>query len=110
MNNTRTEYAGLSWSAEDVQTLRPAWGIDRCEAWLAENQKHIRDRLCELGWEVMEDLLPRKSAEDRLADARQAGASWACAACGRQIHDAEPPRVCARCGAHDKFVEVPDED
>lgn len=57
-------YADLRWSAEDVQTLRPDWSLERCENWLIANEKYIRDRLCELGWDVIETLLPRESESD----------------------------------------------
>lgn len=50
-------YAELVWQPEDVQTLRPDWSRERCEEWLAANQKYIRDRLCELGWDVIEMML-----------------------------------------------------
>ena len=63
-----TTYAELSWSPADVQTLRPGWSIEKCEEWLNANEKYLRDRLCELGWEVMTDLLPTKTKDDRLAD------------------------------------------
>ena len=51
------KHGELSWVAEDVQTLRPEWTLDACEEWLGSNGKYLRDRLCELGWEVMGDLL-----------------------------------------------------
>lgn len=64
----KKEFAELSWRADDVQTLRPAWSLAKCEEWLCANEKYVRDRLCELGWDVMESLLPAKTQEDRLAD------------------------------------------
>lgn len=45
-------YANVEWSPEDVQVLRPDWSLERCADWLQTNQKYIRDRLVELGWEV----------------------------------------------------------
>lgn len=50
-------YADVIWQPEDIQTLRPNWSLERCEEWLAANQKYIRDRTIELGWEVIETLL-----------------------------------------------------
>jgi hypothetical protein len=29
---------------------------DKAEEFLSNNQRHIQDRMCELGWEVIEDL------------------------------------------------------
>jgi hypothetical protein len=50
-------YAELSWCAEDVQTLREDLTIEQAEAFLERNERHLRDRLCELGWDVLGDLL-----------------------------------------------------
>lgn len=51
-------YAELAWTAHDVKTLADKWTLEQCEEWLASNDHHIRDRLCELGWNVIENLLP----------------------------------------------------
>lgn len=51
------KYAIVSWTVEDVQTLRPDWSDQKCEEWLYANQRYIQDRLVELGWQVIEDLL-----------------------------------------------------
>ena len=51
------QYAKVVWTAEDIQTLRPDWTLERCEEWLESNQRYIQDRLVELGWEVIETLL-----------------------------------------------------
>ena len=51
------KYATVSWTADDVQTLRPEWSVEKCEEWLESNQRCIQDRLVELGWEVIENLL-----------------------------------------------------
>lgn len=52
-----TYYAELRWSAGDVQTLRPDLTDDQAEAFLHRNEKHLRDRLCELGFGVMTTFL-----------------------------------------------------
>jgi hypothetical protein len=52
------KYATVTWTADDVQTLRPEWSTEKCEEWLEMNQRYIQDRLVELGWEVIEALLP----------------------------------------------------
>lgn len=54
---TANQYAKVVWTAEDIQTLRPDWTLERCEEWLESNQRYIQDRLVELGWEVIETLL-----------------------------------------------------
>lgn len=55
----KRRFAKLSWCAEDVMMVDSAGGMNRAEAeqWLKENQNRIRDRLCELGFEVINDLL-----------------------------------------------------
>lgn len=60
MSERRTvvkKYAELSWDVEDVLTLRPKWGRGKAAEWLAANERHLRDRLVEVGWSVMEDLM-----------------------------------------------------
>jgi hypothetical protein len=55
-------HACTRWSAHDVKALRPEWSVEKCEEWLAENERHIQDRLVELGWEIIGNLLPPKKA------------------------------------------------
>lgn len=51
------EFAKVVWQAGDIQALRPNWTDEKAEKWLESNQRHLQDRLVELGWEVIEDLL-----------------------------------------------------
>lgn len=53
-------YASVRWLPEDVQALRPEWSLEQCAEWLDNNSRHIEDRLVELGWDVINDLLPSK--------------------------------------------------
>lgn len=57
------KYAQLSWSAEDVQAIREDWTLEQCEEALSNIQNRVRDRLCELGWDVLETLLPETADE-----------------------------------------------
>ena len=50
-------YAKVEWTAEDVLTIRPDMTEEQAEEFLQSNEKHLRDRLIELGWDVMESLL-----------------------------------------------------
>ncbi len=50
-------YANVSWHPSDVQSLRPNWSLKKCEEELSKNAKYIQERMVELGWEVIEDLL-----------------------------------------------------
>jgi hypothetical protein len=52
-----SQYAKVVWTAEDVKTLKPDWTDEQATEWLAVNQKHIQERLVEMGWEVMNALM-----------------------------------------------------
>lgn len=54
MNNT---YAKVEWTVDDVLTLRPEWTREKAEEFLDINEKHIQNRIVELGWEVIESML-----------------------------------------------------
>ena len=54
---SKTKYAKMSWAVEDVLELRPNWTEEQAMEFLSNNQNRIRDRLIELGWEVIEDLI-----------------------------------------------------
>jgi len=56
-------YAQLRWVAEDILEIRPEWTKQQAEEWLACNERRIQERTCELGWEVIECLLPPKGGE-----------------------------------------------
>jgi hypothetical protein len=50
----------IVWCWEDVKTLRENWSDEDCQLWLEGNGGYLKDRSIELGWDVMEDLLPPK--------------------------------------------------
>ena len=57
-------YAKVNWTVEDVLSIRPHWTAERAEEELIANEKYIRERLTEVGWNVLEALLPEaKEAE-----------------------------------------------
>jgi hypothetical protein len=51
------KFATVSWTVDDILTLRSDWTEDQAEEWLIKNQKYIQSRLVELGWEVIETLM-----------------------------------------------------
>lgn len=51
------KFATVSWTVEDVLEIRPEWTPEQAKTWLEDNQKSMRDRLIELGWQVMENLM-----------------------------------------------------
>jgi hypothetical protein len=57
-------YAVVTWRAEDVQSIKKDWSLPRCEEWLEDNEDNMKDRLTELGWEVMGALLMMEDDED----------------------------------------------
>jgi len=57
------EYAKVVWRAEDVKSINGAWSLEKCEEWLQDNERHISDRLIELGWDVMDTLLKMEGEE-----------------------------------------------
>ena len=57
-------YAVVTWRAEDVQSIKKDWSLPRCEEWLEDNEDNMKDRLTELGWEVMGALLMMEDDDD----------------------------------------------
>jgi len=58
------DYASVTWRAEDVHYLKPSWTLPRCEEWLEDNEDNIKDRLTELGYEIMSALLSTEEDDD----------------------------------------------
>ena len=58
------EYAKVVWRAEDVKAIKSAWSLEKCEEWLQDNDRHISDRLIELGWEVLDTLLQMEADDE----------------------------------------------
>ena len=57
-------YAEVTWRAEDVQSIKKDWSLPRCEEWLEDNEDNMKDRLTELGWEVMGALLMMEDEDE----------------------------------------------
>jgi len=53
-------YAELSWTIEDVKCIWPEATDEQAEEFLANNEGRLRDRLTELGWDILSELLPTK--------------------------------------------------
>ena len=60
------EYAKVVWRAEDVKSINGAWSLEKCEEWLQDNERHISDRLIELGWDVMDTLLQMEDDDEEV--------------------------------------------
>lgn len=59
------KFAQLAWTPGDVQTHKPDWTEEQCREWLAQHQKHIQNRLCELGNELIGTLVELEDYEVR---------------------------------------------
>jgi hypothetical protein len=46
-------WATVEWLPEDIKTLKPEWSDEECLSFLERNETKIRDRIIELGWEVI---------------------------------------------------------
>lgn len=67
-DETRKTWARVVWTPGDVQSIQPDLTDAEAEAFLDNNEKHIRDRLIELGHDVIRDLLDFDDAEDEEGD------------------------------------------
>lgn len=50
----------ITWSAEDIQSLRPELSIEQAEQLLGEFSKTLHERSIEEGWYIIRDLLSIK--------------------------------------------------
>lgn len=46
-------YATVTWTPEDVKTLRPKWSLDRCADALFGLEGALEDAMIQRGWEVL---------------------------------------------------------
>jgi hypothetical protein len=60
VNENKIMKRTITWSAEDIATVKPDWTEEQCEEWLDDNWGHIQDRMIELGWEVIDCSLPQE--------------------------------------------------
>jgi hypothetical protein len=50
-------FAVVRWSQDDILSLRPEWTVKRASQFLEDIEKHIRDRMIETGWFVIEHFI-----------------------------------------------------
>lgn len=58
------EYACVVWRAEDVQSLRPSWPLERCEREMDCAERVVADMMTERGWDALSDMLPDENTEE----------------------------------------------
>ena len=51
-----TRYARFGWTVEDVKYFKPDWSVSKCEDFLIDNEKTLRNSLIERGFEIIEEL------------------------------------------------------
>lgn len=51
------KYAEVAWCPADIKALNEHWSDEKCQEMLFKISSYLEDRLIELGWQVMEDLL-----------------------------------------------------
>lgn len=63
------KFAEVSWTPDDVLAVRDEhgmdeWTLEQAEEWLENNQRHIQNRLVELGNAVIFDLFEDNDDDD----------------------------------------------
>lgn len=58
------KYVVTSWCPADVKAINEHWSDEKCQEMLFKVSNYMEDRLIELGWEVLEDLLNMYDDED----------------------------------------------
>jgi hypothetical protein len=98
---TEPVYAELSWCVEDIHTILTEQGRtatqEEMEQWFSRNERHLRDRLCELGWGVIDTLLAMDSVGKRDDGADEEDESCPC--------DAGHPERCMDVGTESRERE-----
>lgn len=62
-NAMMEKYVVTSWCPADVKELT-GWSDEKCQEMLFKVSNYMEDRLIELGWQVLEDLLDMYNEEE----------------------------------------------
>tara|TARA_R110000803_G_scaffold27482_1_gene64219 strand:+ start:35 stop:316 length:282 start_codon:yes stop_codon:yes gene_type:complete len=58
MSEEKTEWwAVVRWSIDDIKKVKPKWTNQECHDFLQRNEKHMRDRMIETGWDIIDILI-----------------------------------------------------
>ena len=64
-------YCVVRWCVEDIKSICPYWSDERCEEFLQQHEARMKERMTELGWDVIDcyiqgepDFDPTKVDED----------------------------------------------
>ena len=55
MRGELKRFAEVSWTAEDMQVVRPDWSIEQCNYVLNRSEDALRTVMVEQGWKILED-------------------------------------------------------
>jgi hypothetical protein len=47
-------YGMTRWYIDDVKYLAPEWTDEQCHEFMERHDRHFKDRMIELGWEVLD--------------------------------------------------------
>lgn len=51
-------FSKVRWQVADVQSIRESWTLTQCRDAIEDIERNFDDRMIELGWEVLDNLLP----------------------------------------------------
>lgn len=54
----------ITWTYEDIKSIRPNWSDDKCDEFLSSIAGDIEDRSIEVGWDVINMLADMEGDED----------------------------------------------
>ena len=55
MSGELKQFAEVSWTAEDMQVVRPDWSIEQCNYVLNRSEDALRTVMIEQGWKILEN-------------------------------------------------------
>ena len=55
MSGELKQFAEVSWTAEDMQVVRPDWFIEQCNYVLNRSEDALRTVMIEQGWKILEN-------------------------------------------------------
>ena len=47
-------YGMTRWNIDDVKYLAPTWTDEQCHNFMERHDRHLKDRMIELGWETLD--------------------------------------------------------
>ena len=50
-------FASVSWSIEDIKSVKPDWTDEQCETFLRYEEDEIQSKMIQSGWETIKAIL-----------------------------------------------------